>query len=68
MVFIRCVSKNTGLTSEQIDIVIHFRMIEYVQVLLHACIFLEIVLIRFYLDRLLPSLNSPLFKDNFLEL
>ena len=68
VVFISCVSEDTRLASDQIDIVIHFRMIKYDQVLLHACIFFETLLIRFYLDRLLSSLDSPLFKDNFLEL
>ena len=67
VVLIRCVSKDTGLASDQIDIVIHFRLVENVHVLL-ACLFVELLLIRFHLNRLLSPLDSPLLKDHFLEL
>ena len=67
MVLIRCVSKDTGLALDQIDIVIHFRLVENVHVLL-ACLFVELLLIRFHLNRLLSPLDSPLLKDHFLEL
>ena len=67
MVLIRCVSKDTRLASDQIDIVIHFRLVENVHVLL-ACLFVELLLIRFHFNRLLSPLDSPLLKDHFLEL
>ena len=68
MVFISCVSEDTRLASDQIDIVIHFSLVENVHVLLHACLFVELLLIGLHLDRLLSSLNSPFFKDHFLKL
>ena len=68
MILIRCVSKDTGLASEQIDIVVDFSLVQNVHVLLHTCFFVELLLIRFHLNRLLSPLDSPLLKNHFLEL